>query len=310
VRSAEDLEGGAFDLRRDQAIASGNPAVMEKVRIDTEVRKLDQLRAVHLNQQHKIRWQLRHLPRDIAGARQTLDHLQADLVTRDAYDGEEFVMTMGKQVFSGKGAREEAARALVRRRRAIAPRRLHAAQARAFKGFAILSRGQPAAPVPDLFIRGAGTYSAHINADNPIGTMQSIEHTLRALDRAVADEQAQRPFEHEARLKELLARQAQLNAALDLDKATPRPRKRRPNLTLRLRCNLAAASYLCQRRSRTPCQHRSPNPTTERGGRCWSGPLRNAPGIHGRNQGPWRARLLEKPGQPPSAIIGGHPVPN
>ena len=105
----------------------------------------------------------------------------------------------------------------------------------AFKGFEILSRGQPAAPVPDLFIRGAGAYSAHINAGNPTGTMQSIEHTLRALDRAAADEQqqlqrlqktltdyqaqAQRPFEHEARPKELLARQAQLNADLDLDKS-------------------------------------------------------------------------------------------
>jgi len=31
-------------------------------------------------------------------------------------------------------------------------------------------------------------------------------------------EQAGRPFEHEARLRELLARQAELNAALDLDK--------------------------------------------------------------------------------------------
>ncbi len=39
------------------------------------------------------------------------------------------------------------------------------------------------------FHPGAGTYSAHNNADNPIGTMQSIEHTLRALDRAAADEQ-------------------------------------------------------------------------------------------------------------------------
>jgi len=28
--------------------------------------------------------------------------------------------------------------------------------------------------VPDLFIRGAGTYTAHINAGNPVGTMQSI----------------------------------------------------------------------------------------------------------------------------------------
>jgi len=53
-------------------------AFMEKVRIDTEIHKLDQLRVVHLNEQHKIRWRLRHLPRETADARQTLDHLRAD----------------------------------------------------------------------------------------------------------------------------------------------------------------------------------------------------------------------------------------
>ena len=57
---------------------------------------------------------------------------------------------------------------------------------------------------------------------------------MRALDRVAAEEQkrvehlektltdyraqADRPFEHEARLKELLVRQAQVNAILDLDK--------------------------------------------------------------------------------------------
>jgi hypothetical protein len=67
------------------------------------------------------------------------------------------------------------------------------------------------------------------------GTMQSIEHTLRALDRAAADEQqqlqrldktlinyqaqAKRPFEYDVRLRELLARQRQINATLDLDKS-------------------------------------------------------------------------------------------
>jgi len=71
VRSAEDLEGEALTYAEIKAIASGNPAVMEKVRIDTEVRKLNQLRAVHLNQQHNIRWELRHLPKDIDEARQT-----------------------------------------------------------------------------------------------------------------------------------------------------------------------------------------------------------------------------------------------
>jgi hypothetical protein len=70
-------------------------------------------------------------------------------------------MAVGQQVFSGNGAREEAAGALVL---AMLSRdddytlRKHAA----FKGLEILSRGQPAAPVPDLFIRGAGTYTARL----------------------------------------------------------------------------------------------------------------------------------------------------
>ncbi|MGO9056803.1 MAG: hypothetical protein ACLQU2_05360 [Candidatus Binataceae bacterium] len=174
------------------------------------------------------------IQKQIADTRQTIEHLRADIATRDAHDGEEFVMIVGEQVFSGKGAREEAAGALVSA--VLSRREDHTLRKRgAFKGFEILSRDQPAAPVPEVFVRGAGTYSAHLSADNPVGTMQSIEHTLRALDRAAADEQqqlqrleknlsdyqaqAQRPFEHEARLKELLARQAQLNAALDLDKS-------------------------------------------------------------------------------------------
>jgi hypothetical protein len=234
VRTAEDLEGGALTYAEIKAIASGNPAVMEKVKIDTEIRKLDQLRAAHLNQQHNIRWQLRNLPDQIAKADETLDHLHADIATRDAHDGGEFSMTIGNQTFRGKGAREEAGRALMRsvlsRRDDYAPR-LRAT----FKGFDILSRDKPGAPVPDLFVRGAGTYTAHINADNPLGTMQSIEHTLRAFDKAAEDErcqverlektltdyqaQANRPFEHEARIKKLLACQAELNAALDLDKS-------------------------------------------------------------------------------------------
>ena len=105
-----------------------------------------------------------------------------------------------------------------------------------FKGFEILSRGHALGSDndPDVYVRGALTYRAQLNAENPLGTMQSIEHTIRSLDRRAQEEREQierqekalaeyrqqldRPFEHEQRLKELLAKQAQLNAALDLDK--------------------------------------------------------------------------------------------
>ncbi len=193
-------------------------------------------------------------------------------------------MTVDEQVFFGKGAREEAARALVR---AVLSRRddYTLRKRAAFKGFDILSRDLPAAPVPELLIRGAGTYTAHLNAGNPAGTMQSIEHTLRALDRAAADEQqqlqrlektltdyqaqARRPFEHEARLKELLARQARLNAALDLDKSDAQAAEAPAEPTSRLRRHLAAPGQLRHECSQTPCQPRSPDsstlrPTTQR----------------------------------------------
>jgi hypothetical protein len=240
VRTAEDLEGGALTYAEIKAIASGNPAVMEKVRIDTEIRKLDQLRSAHINQQHNIRWQLRSLPENIMRSQESLGRITGDIGTRDAHSDAEFSMIVGNRLYNGKGARDEAAKALTHA--VMSWRDDMSLQLRGyFRGFEILSRGRATVRldeqdqhVPELFIRGAGTYTANLNPENPIGTMQSIEHTLRALDRlaeeekahierqekAFADYKAQlnRAFEHEERLKELTARQAQLNAALDLGK--------------------------------------------------------------------------------------------
>jgi N12 class adenine-specific DNA methylase len=166
VRAAEDLEGGALTYAEIKAIASGNPAVVEKIKVDTEIRKLDQLRAVHLNQQRHIRWTMRDLPRQIVDAKQHLADIEADIATRNANDSEEFVMKVGNRVFSGKGAREEAAKALTvailtwRDDQTLQPRG-------SFRGFEILSRGKSSGfgmlqeddRIPDLFVRGRATYA-------------------------------------------------------------------------------------------------------------------------------------------------------
>lgn len=235
VRQAEDLESGALTYAEIKAIASGNPAVMEKVKVDTEIRKLDQLRASHINQQHTIRWQVRNLPDHIRRAQETAQRIHADIATRDANTGDEFTMTVGRRTFSGKGAREEAARAL--NEAILSWKNDETAQVRArFKGFEIVSKGHPlgSSYEPDIYVKGALTYRAQLNPENPTGTMQSIEHALRQLERrseqereeierqekALAEYSVQlgRAFEHETRLKELLLKQTELNALLDLDK--------------------------------------------------------------------------------------------
>jgi hypothetical protein len=215
---------------------------MEKVKVDTEIRKLDQLRAAHVNQQYSIRTHLSGLPGQIQHATNSLAKVKADIATRDDNTDDEFLMTVGNKVFSGKGAREEAAKALTHV--VLSWRDDLTLQPRAtFRGFEILSRGKGTLRfgdsaederTPELFVRGAATYSANLNPENPVGTVQSIEHALRALERHAENDreqierlektrtdyqgQAGKPYEHEARLKELLLRQAQLNAALDLDK--------------------------------------------------------------------------------------------
>jgi hypothetical protein len=166
-------------------------------------------------------------------------------------------MKVGNRVFSGKGAREEAAKALTltiltwRDDQTLQPRG-------AFRGFEILSRGKSSGfgtlqedeRIPEVLVRGRATYSANLNASNPVGTAQSIEHALRNLDKLAVEQQsrvtriekeladyrvqADRPFEHEDRLKQLQARQAELNCLLDLDKgeqhAVPVPDKDDPEI--------------------------------------------------------------------------------
>ena len=41
---------------------------------------------------------------------------------------------------------------------------------------------------PDLFVRGERLYTANLNPGHPAGTIQSIEHTLRSLERMGEEE--------------------------------------------------------------------------------------------------------------------------
>ncbi len=238
VREAEDLESGALSFAEIKALASGNPAVMEKVRIDTEVRRLDMLRAAHLNQQHEIRTQLRDLPSRIERSRDNLTGLREDIATRDAHEAKGVVMEINGQVYSGKNAREEAGKALIQ---AIMSslwgdgQELKLKRLGHYRGFTLMSSfSGREGETPRLYLRGHHTYEANLNTENALGTIASIEHALRRLDRDAEEEQSRcermekaladyreqlcRPFEHEGSLRELLLKQQDINKQLDLDK--------------------------------------------------------------------------------------------
>jgi hypothetical protein len=215
---------------------------MEKVRIDTEVRKLDMLRAAHLNQQYEIGRQVRELPGRIEKSRESYAGLLEDLSTRNAHEGKEFTMTIGNSEFSGKNAREEAGTALIKAiTTAISTslwednREIKLKLLGHFKGFTLMSSfSGREGETPRLYLRGKYTYEANLNSENALGTIASIENALRSLDRETQEEQSRfermekaledymeqlnRPFEHEEHLRELLVKQQEINRSLDLDK--------------------------------------------------------------------------------------------
>src|SRR5437763_811748 len=113
VREAEDVEGGALNYAEIKAIASGNPLVMDKIRIDTEVRKLDVLRAAHWNQQFDIGKQVRALPEQIARAKHYQSGLLDDIRQRNADDTHQITLMIEPNKYTGKKSREVAAEALL-----------------------------------------------------------------------------------------------------------------------------------------------------------------------------------------------------
>jgi hypothetical protein len=182
TRRVEDLENAALTFAEIKAIASGNPLVMEKVRVDTEIRKLDALRATHQNQLYRVSRQMAELPYSIERLRQMIAQIQADIRLRNEQDTESFSMKIGNREYSGKGAREEAAKALTYL--VLTWKDDEARELRAhFRGFQILSQGKRAsflepAPVPSLFVHGSGTYTATLNqpkgghdADTPMSKL-------------------------------------------------------------------------------------------------------------------------------------------
>jgi len=86
-----------------------------------------------------------------------------------------------------------------------------------------------------FYLRGSHAYELFINPQNPLAMLAGLETELRRIDRyaeaaqddcarkekALVDyrEQLGHPFEHEERLRELLAQQEHINRSLDLDKS-------------------------------------------------------------------------------------------
>ncbi len=228
LRRIEDIDGAALTYAEVKAIASGNPLVIEKARVDAELTRLGRLHCEHEGTRFKLRSRIRHLTDEIPVMERRHEAARRDLATRRDTSGDNFVAAIDGQEIRDRGiAGELLIRHAGRIRGSQAER-----QVGSIAGFGLfvkdnLFRG------PEIVLKGAGAYAANVT-DSALGTIRSLEHTIQHLDetaanlalnitdsrKRLADTQAQveTPFEYAERLASLARRQQEIEDELDLTK--------------------------------------------------------------------------------------------
>jgi N12 class adenine-specific DNA methylase len=228
LRRIEDVDGTALTYAEVKAIASGNPLVIEKARVDAEVARLTRLESQHAESQFKLRQRIRYFSEDLPRLEVRLEAVQRDLTIREDTRGDLFSIEIEGERICDRGIAGE----LINRR----AERVRGSRVElpigSFAGFKLLVadnfiRG------PEIILKGSAMHVAN-RSDSALGTIRSVEHVIQNLDEGVANLEQQirdtrkrtadavaqfgQTFEYADKLTGLIQRQQQITLELDLTK--------------------------------------------------------------------------------------------
>lgn len=226
IRRLEDIDSAALTYAEVKAIASGNPLVIEKAKIDAELLRLTRLQSQHRETQFRLRSTMRRMTEDIPIYQKRLGAVQTDIAARQDTRGDAFTIEVEGQHYTDRGIAGEL---LLRRAERLRGTGLEQRIGK-FAGFDLFV----ASTVFDgacVLVKGAGTYTAKVT-DTAHGTIRSLEHTVSSLDETAAglnqnitdtekrlrdlEPKIGAPFEYADQLGKLMERHQQIVSALDL----------------------------------------------------------------------------------------------
>jgi N12 class adenine-specific DNA methylase len=231
ARRIEDLDTPALTYAEVKAIASGNPLVIEKAKVDAEVMRLSRLRSEHSESQYGNRARLRMAQEDLARLERQAEAIEKDLPQRRDTQGDRFKIKLDTKTYTD---RVEAGNALVYLVNDHKDDHLRGKQGTVVLGELAGFKLEYRSTLPDkIILRGHSEYQANVSP-SPTGSISSLEHAARSIEehairtreerdrchRQVIDLVAlgEKIFEHEERYRELLKRQGELVDLLDIAK--------------------------------------------------------------------------------------------
>ena len=233
VRSAEDIDETALSYAEIKALCAGNPHIKEKMDLDVAVQRLQILKASHLSQRYSLEDAIyKGFPQKIAVCEQKIAGYLADMTvlkenTHPNADGFSPMEVEGT-TYTDKKAAGSAILAVCQGMKSPEPVPLGR-----YRGFDMELSFETFSKVFQVTMKGTLSRTTTLGTD-VLGNILRLDNTLNNMEVALisekeqletvkaqlasAKEELEKPFPQEAELKEKMARLAELNILLDMDK--------------------------------------------------------------------------------------------
>ena len=228
-RTCDDIDEATLSYAEIKAVATGNPLIREKMEVDNEVQKLRVLKASYDSQRYSLQDSFMiKFPKLIAAAKEKLSCVREDIKKRDIELArtEEFAITVGKISYT---ERVDGGTAMLK---AVSDAKTgETTSIGTFRGFEMLVE-KNFMGINHLILKGKTEYQTELST-SPVGNMVKLENLFSSIhereeflqkkideyerDMASAKAEYEKPFLYAKELEEKLARQLEINTALDLE---------------------------------------------------------------------------------------------
>ena len=232
VRSCEDVDEAALSYAEVKALATGNPAVKEKMALDVDVAKLKLLKANHMNNQYRLEDDIvRNFPQQIAKLTEIIDSYKADIAHFSEHkitDPEQFSMEISGKVFTEKKEAGAALLAVCKDIKSVDA----AMDIGSYQGFNMRIQFDSWSKEFILSVKHESVAKVRLGAD-ALGNITRINNLLESYPEKLAEaeqrletvqeqmanakEEVGKPFSKEEELNQKLERLSELNALLNMD---------------------------------------------------------------------------------------------
>jgi N12 class adenine-specific DNA methylase len=245
VREMDDVGETVLSMAEIKALASGNPKIMERVMVQNEILKLEQLRLSWQNERRHSQRRLSATQGELEQVKIRIEHLNTGARVRDANTTEAFSMKLGDASFSERRAAGQQLIELARVVKLEAERTGNETRKKvgSYRGFILWLRAKPNSErsmqalveepqggvdilldynVPQILV-------AHVS-ESDSGTVASIDAAMRSIDGEISKSMERRdylsreiltleallrdPWEHAEKLESLAGKLSQLDQEL------------------------------------------------------------------------------------------------